>query len=60
VVCQTGSGEQRIYQTVGAFERTIIEQVMKQTSGNKTRAAELLQLRRTTFSAKLRTLGAAA
>ena len=46
--------------TVGTFERTIIEQVLKQTSGNKTRAAELLRLRRTTLSAKLRALGAAA
>jgi DNA-binding NtrC family response regulator len=47
-------------QTVGTFERTIIEQVLRQTSGNKTRAAELLKLRRTTLSAKLRTLGVAA
>ncbi len=46
--------------TVGTFERTIIEQVLKQTSGNKTRAAELLRLRRTTLSAKLRALSAAA
>jgi DNA-binding NtrC family response regulator len=46
--------------TVGTFERTILEQVLKQTSGNKTRAAELLRLRRTTLSAKLRALGAAA
>jgi DNA-binding NtrC family response regulator len=44
-------------QTVEAFERTIIDQVMRQTSGNKTRAAELLRLRRTTLSAKLRVLG---
>lgn len=46
--------------TVGTFERTIIEQVLKQTAGNKTRAAELLRLRRTTLSAKLRALSAAA
>jgi transcriptional regulator with PAS, ATPase and Fis domain len=46
--------------TVGTFERTIIEQVLKQTSGNKTRAAELLRLRRTTLSAKLRALATAA
>jgi DNA-binding NtrC family response regulator len=47
-------------QTVGSFERTIIEQAMKQASGNKTKAAELLRLRRTTLSAKLRALGVAA
>jgi len=47
-------------QTVGMFERKLIDQVMQQTSGNKTRAAELLRLKRTTLSAKLRTLAGAA
>jgi DNA-binding NtrC family response regulator len=47
-------------QTVGMFERKLIDQVMQQTSGNKTRAAELLRLKRTTLSAKLRTLVGAA
>jgi DNA-binding NtrC family response regulator len=46
--------------TVVAFERTILERVMRQTAGNKTKAAELLQLRRTTLSAKLRALSAVA
>jgi len=45
--------------TVGMFERKIIEQVMQQTAGNKTRAAALLRLKRTTLSAKLRTMTAA-
>jgi DNA-binding NtrC family response regulator len=43
--------------TVRAFERNILEQALKQTSGNKTRAAELLRLGRTTLAAKLRVLG---
>jgi DNA-binding NtrC family response regulator len=43
--------------TVQAFERNILEQALKQTSGNKTRAAELLRLGRTTLAAKLRVLG---
>jgi DNA-binding NtrC family response regulator len=42
--------------TVAAFEKRILEQVIRQTAGNKTRAAELLRLRRTTLSAKLRVL----
>ncbi len=47
-------------QTVGAFERAILQKVMNQTAGNKTRAAQLLRLGRTTLSAKLRVLGVAA
>jgi DNA-binding NtrC family response regulator len=47
-------------QTVGMFERRLIDQVMQQTSGNKTRAAELLRLKRTTLSAKLQTFAGAA
>ncbi len=43
--------------TVQAFERNILEQALKQTAGNKTRAAELLRLGRTTLAAKLRVLG---
>jgi DNA-binding NtrC family response regulator len=46
--------------TVQAFERNILEQALKQTSGNKTRAAELLRLGRTTLAAKLRVLSAVA
>jgi transcriptional regulator with PAS, ATPase and Fis domain len=46
--------------TVEAFERSILEKVMLQTAGNKSRAAQLLQLRRTTLAAKLRALETAA
>jgi DNA-binding NtrC family response regulator len=46
--------------TVQAFERNILEQALKQTAGNKTRAAELLRLGRTTLAAKLRVLSAVA
>jgi DNA-binding NtrC family response regulator len=41
-------------QTVRMFEKKLIDQVMQQTSGNKTRAAELLRLKRTTLSASCR------
>jgi transcriptional regulator with GAF, ATPase, and Fis domain len=47
-------------QTVGAIERKILEQALNKTGGNKTAAAEMLGLKRTTLSAKLRSLGAAA
>jgi DNA-binding NtrC family response regulator len=46
--------------TIGAFERGILEKVMRQTRGNKTKAAELLRLGRTTLAAKLRVLSIAA
>lgn len=42
--------------TVGTIERGILEQAMKKTGGNKTMAAELLRLKRTTLTAKLRSL----
>lgn len=47
-------------QTVGRLERQLIEDAMRQTHGNKTAAAELLGLKRTTLSAKLRSFSAAA
>jgi transcriptional regulator with GAF, ATPase, and Fis domain len=47
-------------QTVGAFERDILEQAMKRAGGNKKRAADMLRLKRTTLSAKLRSLEARA
>ncbi|MCC7176141.1 MAG: sigma-54-dependent Fis family transcriptional regulator [Bryobacterales bacterium] len=47
-------------QTVGAFERQILEQAMLRSGGNKKRAADLLRLKRTTLSAKLRSLEARA
>ncbi len=47
-------------QTVNQLERQLLEDAMRQTHGNKTAAAELLGLKRTTLSAKLRSLSAAA
>jgi DNA-binding NtrC family response regulator len=46
--------------TVGAMERRILEQALLKTGGNKSAAAEMLGLKRTTLAAKLRSLGAAA
>jgi len=47
-------------QTVGRIERQIIEEALRKAHGNKTAAAEMLGLKRTTLSAKLRSLAAAA
>jgi DNA-binding NtrC family response regulator len=47
-------------QTVNHFERSILEQALQRTRGNKKMAAEMLRLKRTTLSAKLRSLEAAA
>jgi DNA-binding NtrC family response regulator len=41
---------------VGHFERSILEQALTKTGGNKTAAAELLGLKRTTLIMKLRSL----
>jgi transcriptional regulator with GAF, ATPase, and Fis domain len=46
-------------QTVGRIERAILEQAMEKTGGNKKQAAEMLRLKSTTFTAKLKSLGAA-
>ena len=43
-------------QTVGRIERQIIEEALRKAHGNKTAAAEMLGLKRTTLSAKLRSL----
>jgi len=43
-------------QTVARFERSILEQALKKTGGNKKAAAEMLGLKRTTLSAKVRSL----
>ena len=43
-------------QTVGTIERNILEQALKKTRGNKKLAAEMLGLKRTTLSAKLKSL----
>jgi DNA-binding NtrC family response regulator len=45
--------------TVGTIELNILEQALKKTGGNKKLAAEMLGLKRTTLSAKLRSLAAA-
>jgi DNA-binding NtrC family response regulator len=38
------------------FELRLLKQALERSGGNKTRAADLLRLKRTTFAAKLRTL----
>ena len=42
--------------TINGIERTILEQALQRTRGNKKQAAELLRLKRTTLSAKLKSL----
>lgn len=44
-------------QIVAGIERGMIEQALRRTNGNKSAAAELLRLKRTTLGAKMRTLG---
>jgi transcriptional regulator with GAF, ATPase, and Fis domain len=46
--------------TIGGIERQILEQAMRKSGGNKTAAAEMLGLKRTTLAAKLKSLGALA
>jgi DNA-binding NtrC family response regulator len=46
--------------TVGRIERSILEQALEKTGGNKKQAADMLRLKRTTLSAKLKSLEAAA
>jgi len=45
-------------QIVADMERTILEQALRKTGGNKAQAAGMLRLKRTTLSAKLRSLSA--
>jgi len=47
-------------QTLGRIERQILEQALRKAGGNKTAAAEMLGLKRTTLAAKLKSLEAAA
>jgi DNA-binding NtrC family response regulator len=42
--------------TVGRIELGILEQALRKTNGNKKLAAELLRLKRTTLTAKLKSL----
>jgi DNA-binding NtrC family response regulator len=46
-------------QTLAVIERSILEQALKKTGGNKTAAADMLRLKRTTLAAKVRNLEAA-
>jgi DNA-binding NtrC family response regulator len=43
-------------EVVRRMERTILEQALRKTGGNKARAAEMLGMKRTTLLAKLKTL----
>ena len=45
-------------QTVAVIERSILDQALRKTGGNKKAAAEMLGLKRTTLSAKVRSLEA--
>ena len=45
-------------QTVGSLERQILEEAMRKAGGNKTAAAGMLRLKRTTLAAKLKSLKA--
>jgi transcriptional regulator with GAF, ATPase, and Fis domain len=45
-------------QTIGQIERQIIEDTLRRTHGNKSAAASMLRLKRTTLAAKLRSLAA--
>ncbi len=47
-------------QTVGRIEKQILEDALRQTGGNKTAAAGMLGLKRTTLAAKLKSLEAVA
>jgi DNA-binding NtrC family response regulator len=47
-------------QTLAVIERSILEQALRKTGGNKQAAADLLRLKRTTLSAKMRSLEPAA
>jgi len=46
--------------TVSRLERSILNQALERTRGNKKKAADMLRLKRTTLAAKLRTLDAIA
>ncbi|MGH9665297.1 MAG: sigma-54 interaction domain-containing protein, partial [Bryobacteraceae bacterium] len=45
---------------VGGIERSILEQALRKSGGNKKQAAEMLRLKRTTLAAKLKSLEALA
>jgi DNA-binding protein Fis len=41
--------------TIGEIERHLLEEALRKTNGNKSAAAEMLGLKRTTLAAKLKT-----
>ena len=45
---------------VGQFEKSLLDQALHHTNGNKKQAADILRLKRTTFTAKLKSLEAVA
>lgn len=45
---------------VGQFEKSLLDQALVHTNGNKKQAADILRLKRTTFTAKLKSLEATA
>jgi len=47
-------------QTLAVIERSILEQALRKTGGNKKAAADMLRLKRTTLAAKVRSLDSAA
>jgi DNA-binding NtrC family response regulator len=47
-------------QTLAVIERSILEQALRKTGGNKKAAADMLRLKRTTLSAKVKSLASAA
>jgi transcriptional regulator with GAF, ATPase, and Fis domain len=47
-------------ETITSIERSILQQALEKTGGNKKAAARMLRLKRTTLSAKIRTLESAA
>ena len=56
-VPETGIDFERV---VGQFEKSLMDQALHHTNGNKKQAAEILRLKRTTFTAKLKSLEAVA
>jgi transcriptional regulator with PAS, ATPase and Fis domain len=54
------SAGEGLEETVQRLERTLIEQAMRRTGGNKSQAADILGMKRTTLTAKMRALEAAA
>ena len=56
-VPETGLDFERV---VGQFEKSLLDQALHHTNGNKKQAAEILRLKRTTFTAKLKSLEAVA